>query len=739
MVLLPPASRLLALCLLLAANSSFSHSKNLKSEMGNSKPAKNAIKAAQPDLMPIPSQVAWGEGRLVLNSRFSIEASGPANPRIQVAVRRTLQRLQDKTGLKFISATTGAAKGGSGKAAAAARETKLFIQYDSAGLPVQSVKEDESYTLHVTAKQARLSAPNPLGVLRGLETFLQLVRKDRTLFVVPAVNIDDRPRFQWRGLLIDVCRHWEPMEVLKRNLDGMAAVKMNVLHWHLTEDQGFRVESKRFPRLHQLGSDGKYFTQDQVREVIAYARNLGIRVVPEFDMPGHTTSWLVGHPEIAAAPGPYHIARTWGIFDSSFDPTREEVYQLIDGFLGEMAALFPDEYMHIGGDEVNGKQWNANPKIQDFMREHNLRGNHDLQAYFNSRLSPILTKYGKKMVGWDEILHPDLPKNIVVQSWRGPVALAKAAKDGYDGILSYGYYLDLALPASLHYASDPIPAGSDLNADQRKHILGGEACMWGEYVSPETIDSRIWPRNAAVAERLWSPVEVQDLEDMYRRLEIESARLEELGLTHRSNYPVMLQRLVGEGNAIGPIKILADVVEPVKYYSRGSTRQYTQDTPLNRLVDAARPESILARNFRKSVDQFLRNAPSWGNPADFRTALTTWKNNDKILQPLFGKSELAAEAAPLSKYLSSLGELGLDSLDSLISGKQTPSSWQEGARQILDSAQKPQAEVFIAIVPAVRKLVLASGQTDKLKTVPAVEWNAQLDAQVEAATPKAKE
>src|SRR3989442_11447059 len=168
--------------------------------------------------------------------------------------------------------------------------------------------------------------------------------------------------------------------------------------------------------------------------------------------------------------------------------------------------------------------------------------------------------------------------------------------------------------------------------------------MWGEYVSPETIDSRIWPRNAAVAERLWSPVEVQDLDDMYRRLEIESARLEELGLTHRSNYPVMLQRLVGEGNPVEAIKVLADVVEPVKYYSRGSTRQYTQDTPLNRLVDATRPESNAARNFRKLVDQLLRNAPSWGNPDDLRGALTTWKNNDKILQPLLEKSELVAEA-----------------------------------------------------------------------------------------------
>jgi hexosaminidase len=699
---------------------------------------KTAMKLQQLDLMPVPWLISWENGRLILTPQFTMGVTGPAEPRVEHAIQRTLNRLEERTGLKFLAASSKTSNAKS-RAPRAAQEKTLAIQYDNAGFAVQSVTEDESYTLHVTPQQARISAANPLGVLHGLETFLQLVQRDRTLFVVPAVRIKDRPRFQWRGLLIDICRHWEPAEVLKRNIDGMAAVKMNVLHWHLTEDQGFRIESKKFPKLHELGSKGQYFTQDQVREIIAYAKDRGIRVVPEFDMPGHTTSWLVGYPELAAAPGPYQIAPIWGVFDAAFDPTREEVYQFIDVFLGEMAALFPDEYMHIGGDEVNGKQWNENPKIQEFIRGHNFKDNHDLQAYFNSRLSPILAKYGKKMVGWDEILHPDLPKNIVVQSWRGPVALAQAAKQGYDGILSHGYYLDLALPASMHYVVDPLPANSDLTADQSKHILGGEACMWGEFVTPETIDSRIWPRNAAIAERLWSLADVRNVDEMYRRLETQSARLEELGLTHRSNYPVMLQRLAGEGNPIEPMKVLADVVEPVKYYARGSVRQYTQDTPLNRLVDAARPESDAARIFRKVVDQFLKDAPDWKDPADLRATLTTWKNNDAVLRPILEKSELAAEAVALSKHLSYLGELGLNAVESIVSKKQTVSSWQDEAKQTLDSAQKPQAEVFIALVPAVRKLALASGQMDKLNGMSAVEWNAQLDAQVEAATPKPKE
>src|SRR5204863_3755159 len=185
-------------------------------------------------------------------------------------------------------------------------------------------------------------APTVVGALHGLETLLQLIDADRDGYYLPGVSIQDQPRFPWRGLLIDVGRHYEPMEVLKRNLDAMAAVKLNVLHWHLTEDQGFRIESKKFPELTGLGSDGLYYTQDQAREIIAYARERGIRVVPEFDMPGHVQSWLVGYPELGSAPGPFEVARKWGVMDATFDPSNEKVYKFLDVFIGEMAKLFPD-------------------------------------------------------------------------------------------------------------------------------------------------------------------------------------------------------------------------------------------------------------------------------------------------------------------------------------------------------------------------------------------------------------
>jgi hexosaminidase len=275
-------------------------------------------------------------------------------------------------------------------------------------------------------------------------------------FGIRAATIIDQPRFPWRGLLIDVCRHWMPVEVIKRNLEAMAAVKLNVLHWHLSEDQGFRVESKVYPLLHQKGSDGLYYTQEQVREVVRYAADRGVRVVPEFDMPAHTQAWLVGYPDLSAGKGPFEIARAWGVMDPVLDPTSERVYAFISGLLVEMTALFPDAYFHIGGDEVNGKQWNANAAVAAFKTRHGMSTNEDVHAYFNRRVSAMLKARGKIMVGWDEVLHKDLPKSAVVQSWRGQKSLADAAAAGYQGILSNGYYLDYIWPAARHYAVDPM-------------------------------------------------------------------------------------------------------------------------------------------------------------------------------------------------------------------------------------------------------------------------------------------
>lgn len=677
--------------------------------------------AGPPDLMPAPAEVIWQSGRLPLDAKLTVATQGPADPRVQAAWARALLRLQ---ALGVHPARTARPS-----RFTPARATVL-LRWQSAGAPVPAVGEDESYVLTVTPRQALIDSPTPLGIVWGLETFLQLVRVEGGAVQVPAVVIRDRPRFPWRGLLIDASRHWQPVEVIKRNLDGMSSVKLNVFHWHLTDDQGFRIESKRYPKLHERGSDGKFYTQEQVKDVIAYARDRAVRVVPEFDMPGHTTSWVVGHPELASSPGPFEIVRTWGIMDNALDPTREEVYAFVDGFLGEMAALFPDAYLHIGGDEVNGKSWNENARIQDYMYRHQLRDNHDLQASFNKRLNEIVTRHGKRMVGWDEVLHPDLPTSIVVESWRGPEALAQAARLGYDGILANGYYLDLNLSTASHYLPDPLPAGSDLPEEARRHVLGGEACMWSEMVTPETIDSRIWPRAAAVAERLWSPASVRDVDEMHRRLETESQRLEAFGLNHRSGYVPMLQKLVGDA-PVEPLKTLADLVEPVKYYARGQIRDYRSDTPLDRLVDAARPESEAARRFRRQVDFYLKNGPDAAQAADLRSTLTRWRDNHAVLEPILDRSPRAAEARPHSRDLMAVGRRGLEALDHIASGRSAPAAWVEEAKKDLLTAQEPSAaELELAVVPAVRKLVLAAAQLDQLQSLGAAAWNARIEEQL---------
>ena len=660
--------------------------------------------AQQPalNLMPLPANVQSGAGSLKVDSTFSMAFTGYNEPRLERASERFLRQLARQTGLPLALKPSKSAK------------ATLVIQTDHAGKEIQEVGEDESYILDVSTASARLRATTPLGAMHGLQTFLQLVDVSPDGFSVPAVTIQDKPRFPWRGLMMDSARHFIPLEVIRRNLDGMEAVKMNVFHWHLSENQGFRAESKKFPKLHESGSDALYYTQDEIRELIAYARDRGIRVVPEFDMPGHSTAWFVGHPELASGKGPYEIERRWGIFDPAMDPTNEKVYKFLDDFIGEMARIFPDHYFHIGGDEVNGKEWDANPKIQAYVKTHGIKNNQALQAYFSGRVQKLVTKHGKTVVGWDEVLVEGVPKDIVIQSWRGQASLAQAAKQGYRGILSNGYYLDLGWSAARHYAVDPMSGdAANLSAEEKQRILGGESCMWAEYVSPENVDSRIWPRNSAIAERLWSPQEVRDPASMYARLDFVSARLEWLGLTHRTVSRRMLQRVAGPASSaeFAALRTLADVLEPVKDYTREQTApaEPTSATPMNRVVDAVPLESDAGRRFGELVDQFF--AASCHDPATearLRAQLNAWRDNDAILQPLAERSFLVKEVAPNSRDLSALGVMGLAALDAIAKAQPAPDSWKAQQLAVIEQVEKPKAQLLLIPAPAVQKLIEAA-------------------------------
>jgi hexosaminidase len=649
-------------------------------------------------LMPVPAKIRVGTGQLVIDQLFTVAATGAKDARLEGGIPKFLDQLSRQTGMPLNKQLADPAK------------ATLVIRCENAGRKVQELGEDESYTLEVTAARATLNAPTPLGVLHGLQTFLQLVEPTPAGFAVAVSTIQDEPRFAWRGLLIDVCRHFMPLDVMKRNVDGMAALKMNVLHWHLSDDEGFRVESKKFPKLHEQGSQGQYYTQAEIREFIGYARDRGIRVVPEFEMPGHSRSIVVGYPELASQPGPYppgRVARD----ATALDVTQEKTYKFLDKLIGEMADLFPDAYFHIGGDEVDDKPWNSNPKIQEFIHAHGMKDNRDLQAYFNKRLEKIVSKHGKIMMGWDEVLHPDLPKTVVVQSWRGQESLAAAAKQGYRGLLSNGYYLDLMWPTARHYAVDPMSgAAATLTPEEAKRILGGEACMWAEYITPETIDSRIWPRLAAIAERFWSPPDVKDPKSMYQRLDELSWRLGWLGLTHESNYAPMLRRLAGMED-IRALRILADAVEPTKDYTR--TEVYpqppVQSVPLNRLVDAARPESAAARRIAELVGNYVESGYKDSSAeAQIRAWLVKWQGNHPTLKPVLERSFLLTEDVPLSEDLATLSAAGLQALDAISKGGQPlPEAWRVEQLAVVERSLKPRANLLIMIAPSIQKLIEA--------------------------------
>jgi hexosaminidase len=648
-------------------------------------------------LMPQPAKYGVSGGQLAVDQNFSVLLRGAKDARLESEARRFLLVLSRQTGLTIAPKLS------------TSPQATLVVQIDHASKELPELGEDESYTLSVDGSGLLLKAPTTLGALRGMQTVLQLVTPVTNGFAIPIVNIDDKPRFPWRGLMIDVSRHFQPLDVIRRNLDGMAAVKLNVFHWHLSDNQGFRVESKKFPKLHELGSDGMYYTQDEVRGIIAYAAERGIRVVPEFDMPGHSTAWFAGYPELASAPGPYEIERHWGIFDPAMDPTKESTYKFLDEFIGEMAKLFPDKFFHTGGDEVNGKQWDANPQIQAFMKSHKLKDNAALQTYFTNRVQKLVEKHDKTMIGWDEILNPDSPKTIVIQSWRGAESLSQAAKQGYRGLLSNGYYVDLNWPAARHYAMDPTGgAAASLSDEEKSRILGGEACMWSEFTSPENIDSRIWPRTAAIAERLWSPQQVTDTNSMYERMAAISARLDFVGLNHNTSYGTMLRRIQGKDD-FQALRTLADVVEPVKDYQREqlAATPPTQSTPIIRLVDAARPESETARLFSQKVDAFLAGTADAASKADLRVMLAHWSNNQSDLNAAMSTSYPLQEAAPLSQNLSALGAAGLAAMDYL--GKeQAPDGWKTQQLAAIEQAKKPGgAQLLIMVADSVEKMVQA--------------------------------
>lgn len=514
---------------------------------------------------------------------------------------------------------------------------------------------NESYSLKVTSDHVVIEAKTNFGAYRAIETLLQLLTKNNKGAVFPCVLINDVPEYPWRGLMIDVCRHWIPKSAILRNIEAMAAVKMNVLHLHLSEDQAFRVESKKHPKLHLLGNDGNYFTQNDIKEIIAFASDKGIRVVPEFDVPGHVGSWLVGYPELGSADEDYKLEKNYGVFNPSLNPTKKETYEFLDTLFTEMSALFPDDYFHIGGDENNGKHWDANKKITKFKERKGFESNAELQAYFNNEVLAILKRNNKKMIGWDEIYQPGIDTSIVIQSWRGKESMAMAAQNGYPSILSNGYYLDKVYNLDTYYLNAPIDAKTVLSEREKQLILGGEATMWSELVDETTIDSRIWPATLAIAERLWTNNKNCDVNLFYEKVSKISADLQFLGIRHLNFQTSQIQKIAPHLNYLSVAPFLQSLT-PLKGYNRHKFIKYNVDYPLARLVDALYTESISAREFNKLAKNSCDNGLCKKRDV-LKSQLIQWIKSAEYFYKNSENNLVLLEAKNLSLHIQELCEL----------------------------------------------------------------------------------
>ncbi|MDE9466567.1 beta-N-acetylhexosaminidase [Xenorhabdus bovienii] len=419
-----------------------------------------AVSTKNLPLMPWPQQISVQQGRFDLSGQLNIEITGD---NMQDAISLWRGRIEAQTG--WILPPNNRLPSSSAVHSVASSFPTIKIIITNKTPPIPQPDSNERYRLIIDNRGATLQAESQFGAMRGMETLLQLLQNDARGTYLPLVNITDNPRFSWRGVMLDSARHFLPVDAIKRQLDGMAAAKMNVFHWHLTDDQGWRFASDYYPKLQQLASDGMFYSKAQMRDVVAHAARLGIRVVPEIDFPGHASAIAVAYPELISAEGPYQMQRQWGVHKPTLDPSNPQVHQFADRLIAEVADIFPDPYIHIGGDEVNASQWQASAKIQTFMQEKGLKDPHALHAWFNQALEKILEKHGRKMVGWDEIYHPALPHTIVIQSWQGQDSLGKTADDGYQGILSTGFYLDQPQSTAYHYRNEILPQA--LRLDER--------------------------------------------------------------------------------------------------------------------------------------------------------------------------------------------------------------------------------------------------------------------------------
>jgi hexosaminidase len=429
----------------------------------------------------------------------------------------------------------------------AANENAVILKLDDTATTLG----EEGYRVSVKPEGILIAALRPAGIFYGCQTLRQMLppeilgatKADGVAWKIPGAEIEDYPRFPWRGHLFDVCRHFFTVKEVKRSIDLMALHKLNRFHWHLTDDQGWRLEIKRYPKLTDVGAwrtekDGKryggFYTQDEVSDIVAYAAERHVTVVPEIEMPGHANAALAAYPELGCTGGPYEVANHWGIFQDVYCAGQERTYQFNQNVLDEVMMLFPSAYIHIGGDECPKDRWTSCPKCQAWRKKEGLKDEHELQSYFVRRADKYLTAHGRRLIGWDEILEGGLAPGAILQSWRSEKGGVQAASSGHEVIMSpvTHCYLDYdydKYPLQNAYSYEPIPAA--LPAKNAKFVLGLEGNMWCERVPNMTrYDFMVYPRMTALAEVGWSPKKLRSWADFEARMAVHHKRYDALGV-----------------------------------------------------------------------------------------------------------------------------------------------------------------------------------------------------------------
>lgn len=423
---------------------------------------------------------------------------------------------------------------------------------------IQAPENEEHYTLEATSGSINVGGDSYAGTFRGMQTVIQLLpAKKSSSLKIPLVNINDQPRFAYRGLLLDVPRHFFPVEFVKKYIDFIALHKMNRFHWHLTDDQGWRIEIKKYPKLTEVGGFrngtiigrypgtgndniryGGFYTQEEIKEVVEYAAKRYVTVIPEIEMPGHAKAALAAYPYLGCTGGPYEVRQTWAVEDEVFCAGNDSTIALLEDVMDEVLPLFPSEYVHVGGDECPKIRWKACPKCQKRMKDNNLKDEHELQSYFIQRMEKYINSKGKKIIGWDEILEGGLAPNATVMSWRGEAGGIEAAKQNHDVIMTPGshVYFDHSQTkkedsvtiggyTSIQkvYSYEPVPPV--LDETQKQHILGAQANVWTEYMkNPRKVEYMIFPRLSALSEVLWSSSAGRSWDEFEKRLAIQFKR-----------------------------------------------------------------------------------------------------------------------------------------------------------------------------------------------------------------------